>query len=204
MHGEASLEMKTRCRQETPMRLVNWLVITVSAAAVSLAGGAAAQGSETPACGGEVPSLLAVPPENDLAFALEAEGVQVYACSTSGTSLSWVFQAPQAALTEAGGRAAGTHYAGPTWESADGSKVVGAKLEAATPDPAAIPWLLLRAASHAGSGRMEDVTFVQRIRTSGGNAPQQGCDASHAGAIARVPYRAVYCFYRKGPGGANR
>ena len=186
------------------MRLVNWLVITASAAAVSMAGGAAEQGGETPPCGGELPRPLAVPPENDLAFALEAEGVQVYACAPSAASFSWAFQAPEATLTEAGGRAAGTHYAGPSWESTDGSKVVGAKLEAATPDPAAIPWLLLRAASHAGSGRMEDVTFVQRIRTSGGNAPHQGCDASHAGAVARVPYQAVYCFYRKGPAGAKR
>jgi hypothetical protein len=185
------------------MRLVNWLLIAASAAAVSLAGGAAEQGGEAAPCGGELPPPLAVPPENDLAFALEAEGVQVYACAPSAASFSWAFQAPQATLTEGGGRAAGTHYAGPTWESTDGSKVVGAKV-AATPDAAAIPWLLLRAASHAGRGRMEDVTFVQRIQTSGGNAPQLGCDAGHVGEIARVPYRAVYCFYRKGPGGANR
>ncbi len=98
------------------------------------------------------------------------------------------------------GPAAGAHYAGPTWESTDGSRVVGAKLEAATPDAAAIPCLLLRAASHAGSGRMEEVTFVQRIRTRGGNAPLHGCDATHAGAVARVPYRAVYCSNRKGVG----
>ncbi len=51
---------------------------------------------------------------------------------------------------------------------------------------------------------MEDVTFVQRIRTSGGNAPAEGCDASHVGDLARVPYRAVYCFYRKGSSGTSR
>jgi len=185
------------------MRLVNWLIITASAAAVSLAGGAAAKGGETPTRGRELPPPLAVPPGNELAFALEADGVQVYACAAGATSYSWAFKAPEASLTEAGGRAAGTHYAGPTWESTDGSKVVGAKLEAATPDAAAIPWLLLRAASHAGSGRMEDVTFVQRIQTSGGNAPAEGCDASHVGALARVPYRALYCFYRKASGGAS-
>jgi hypothetical protein len=77
---------------------------------------------------------------------------------------------------------------------------VAAKLEALPRDPAAIPWLLLRATSHGGSGRMGDVTFVQRIRTSGGNAPPTGCDAQHAGSVARVPYRALYCFYRGEPG----
>ncbi len=186
------------------MRFVNQLIITVSAAAMSLEGGAAEPGGDPPACGVELPPSLAVPPGTDLAFALEAEGVQVYACARGPGSYSWVFKAPEAALTEASGRAAGTHSAGPTWQSTDGSKVTGAKLEAATPDASAIPWLLLRADSHAGSGRMEDVTFVQRIRTSGGNAPAEGCDASHVGDLARVPYRAVYCFYRRGSSGTSR
>ena len=144
-----------------------------------------------------VPPSLAVPGGHRLAFVLEAEGAQIYTCAASGGSFAWVFQAPDAKLTEAGAPA-GTHYAGPTWEAPDGSKVVGAKVEAATPDAASIPWLLLRAASHSGSGRMGDVTFVQRIRTSGGNAPAQGCDANDVGKVVRVPYRATYCFYRKG------
>jgi hypothetical protein len=45
------------------------------------------------------------------------------------------------------------------------------------------------------------VTFVQRIGTSGGVAPAGRCSGSTVGALAQVPYRAVYCFYR--PGGAR-
>lgn len=179
------------------MRFVSLSIIAAAAASLSLGGAAEPIRAPSP-CGGELPPLLAVPAGNDLAFALEAEGVQVYACAAGAASFGWAFQAPEARLSEASGPAAGTHFAGPTWESTDGSRVVGAKLEAATPDAASIPWLLLRAASHAGSGRMAEVTFVQRIRTSGGSPPHQGCDADHAGAVARVPYRAVYCFYRKG------
>lgn len=179
------------------MRFVSLSVIAASAASLLLGSAAAEPARGTSPA--EVPPSLAVPAGNDLAFTLEAEGVQVYACAVSGASFDWAFQAPEARLSESG-LAAGTHYAGPTWESADGSKVVGAKVEAATPDAAAIPWLLLRAASHAGSGRMEAVTFVQRIQTWGGNAPRQACDATHAGEVARVPYRAAYRFYRKGVG----
>jgi uncharacterized protein DUF3455 len=167
-------------------------------ATILSSGSAAADPGRAPACGEEVPTALSVPRGNELSFAWEAEGVQVYACAANGASFAWTLERPEARLSEAGGRAAGTHYAGPTWESTDGSKVVGAKVEAATPDAAAIPWLLLRAASHAGSGRMEAVTFVQRVRTAGGNAPATGCDAGHAGATVRVPYRALYCFYRSG------
>jgi hypothetical protein len=39
------------------------------------------------------------------------------------------------------------------------------------------------------------VTFVQRVGTSGGNAPSGGCSEATVGAIARVPYRAVYRFH---------
>lgn len=176
------------------MRFLRLSLVAASAACLWTSS-ASAEPGPAPRCEREVPAQLAVPGGNQLAFALEAEGVQVYACTANGAAFGWAFQAPEATLSEAK-RAAGTHYAGPTWEATDGSKVVGAKLEGVTRDPTAIPWLLMRAASHAGSGRMGEVTFVQRVRTTGGNAPSGGCDAAHSGAVARVPYRALYCFYR--------
>jgi hypothetical protein len=148
-------------------------------------------------CPGNLPASLAAPAGHDLAFELSADGVQIYVCGGPPGAHAWAFQAPEAKLVDSRGQLAGTHHAGPTWEGVDGSKVVGAKVEGATPDPAAIPWLLLRAASNAGAGRMADVTFVQRIQTSGGLAPAAGCGSATAGAVARVPYRAAYCFYRK-------
>lgn len=161
---------------------------------------AVAADASASACSGTMPSGLATPAGNRLAFELRAEGVQIYSCaSSSGTSAdpAWTLQAPEATLVDERGQSAGTHRAGPTWESPDGSSVVGAKVQAATPDPAAIPWLLLRAASHgAGPGRMAEVTFVQRIKTSGGMAPSEACRPASAGTVVRVPYRAVYCFYR--------
>jgi hypothetical protein len=182
------------------MRLASLSVAAASTVAMSLGSGWGSGLAEPPgstsACGGSLPAGLAVPAGNDLAFEFQAEGVQVYACGGTSGAFAWAFQAPEAKLLGPGGQLAGSHYAGPTWESSDGSKVVAAKVDGATPDPAAIPWLLLRAASHAGSGRMAEVTFVQRVRTSGGNPPPGGCDAAHAGTVARVPYRAVYCFYR--------
>jgi len=150
-------------------------------------------------CTGRVPASLAAPAGHELAFELSAEGVQIYVCGASAGAQAWAFQAPEAKLVDSRGQPAGTHYAGPTWEGVYGSKVVGAKVESATPDPAAIPWLLLRASSNAGTGRMADVTFVQRIQTSGGMAPQGGCGTSNVGAVVRVPYRAVYCYYRRVP-----
>jgi hypothetical protein len=138
---------------------------------------------------------LAVPAGNKLRFFYDAVGVQIYGCSATATGFGWVFKFPEATLFDKHGLVAGTHYVGPTWESTDGSKVVGAKVAGFTADPTAIPELLLQAVSHTGDGRMSDVTYIQRLDTVGGLAPTSGCDAGHVGAEARVDYTATYFFY---------
>lgn len=153
-------------------------------------------------CPANTPASLAPAADQDLAFALAATGVQKYTCN--GTA--WVFVAPDAWLHPLHDldEVVGHHYAGPTWEYEDGSTVVAAKAAGALVDPASIPWLLLVAKSHnAIDGRMSNVTAIQRLSTSGGNAPATGCDADHAGATADVPYTATYFFYRTHDGNNN-
>jgi hypothetical protein len=90
----------------------------------------------------------------------------------------------------------GGHYAGPTWEANDGSKVVGEVVERANAaGPGAIPWLLLKARSNDGPGAFRTVTYVQRLETAGGVAPTEGCHQSAAGAERAVEYGATYTFY---------
>jgi hypothetical protein len=136
--------------------------------------------------------ILAVPTGNKVAFHVYAEGVQIY--GWNGTS--WAFVAPEAVLYADAGDdgAVGIHYAGPTWESVSGSKVVGTVLQRCTPDPDAIPWLLLRAVSSEGPGILHRLTYIQRVNTVGGLAPADPGD--FPGEIARVPYTAEYFFYR--------
>jgi hypothetical protein len=179
----------------TPWR--TFAVVIVAA----LAGAAAAAEPAAPAspCTAALPAAIAAPAGTALAFELGAAGVQIYVCSAAAGAPGWTLQAPEATLSGPGGEAAGTHGAGPTWTATDGSAVVGAKAGAASPDATAIPWLLLRVTSHAGLGRMAEVSFIQRVATSGGLAPPTGCDAGHAGATVRVPYRATYCFHRAAP-----
>lgn len=150
----------------------------------------------------DVPPELATPSGHELAFELFADGVQVYRCAeTTGSdgfrSPAWVLHAPEATLTTRHGVHAGRHGAGPTWEALDGSGVVATKIESAPSERGAIPWLLLRATSHPGpDGTLASITFVQRVATSGGNAPSSSCTRDTLGTTARVPYRGVYCFYR--------
>jgi hypothetical protein len=70
-------------------------------------------------------------------------------------------------------------------------------LERCTPDPAAIPWLLLGAVEPQGPGIFHQVTFIQRVNTEGGKAPTDA--GTVVGEVAYVPYTAEYFFYREHP-----
>ena len=131
------------------------------------------------------------------AFEAFAKGVQIYACKAANGGFAWTLKAPDAILSDAGGHPLGKHFAGPSWQAKDGSVVVGEMLNLSpSPDAGAIPWLVLHAKSHAGAGEMASVQYVVRTRTEGGQAPATGCDAAHAGGEVRVPYSAVYLFFR--------
>lgn len=139
--------------------------------------------------------ILRPPEGNKVFYRVFAEGVQIY--RWNGTS--WVFVAPEADLSanRGGTGVVGIHYAGPTWESLSGSKVVGAVDQRCNVDPADIQWLLLRAVSSEGPGIFADVTYIQRLNTSGGIAPTTA--GTTVGDIARVPYTTEYYFYRSHP-----
>jgi hypothetical protein len=143
----------------------------------------------------QLPAAIAAPGETTVAT-FHAEGAQLYECK-AGTDgkLAWVFREPIAALL-LDGKTIGRHYAGPTWEDADGSAVVGkaaGNAPGATPND--VPWLKLDVVNKHGSGILANVTTVQRINTHGG-AAQGTCDK--AGDFRSVPYSADYVFLRKG------
>ena len=117
------------------------------AAALLAALAAPATAAPPGACRSPLPAELSPPAGATVAFELVAEGVQIYACEAGSAGPAWTLKAPEAALAEPDGTPAGRHGAGPTWTAVDGSAVKGVKVAAATPDPSAIPWLLLRVES---------------------------------------------------------
>lgn len=149
-------------------------------------------------CPANTPPAIAPATDQDLAFVLNAQGVQRYQCVQSTTAFTWTFVAPDADLfAQHAHDFVLHHFAGPTWLYKDSSSVVAARLAGATVEPTAIPWLLLGVTSHGGApGRLSDITSIQRLVTTGGNAPATGCDADHVGAEADVLYTARYFFYR--------
>jgi hypothetical protein len=142
----------------------------------------------------DIPAKLAPPAGTKLVGKYAAKGVQIYTCAAKGMANEWTFKAPEAMLTDAHGKAFAKHYAGPTWEAADGSKIVGkAMANEPAPKAGAIPWLLLSIES-SGSGVLAGARFVQRVNTVGGVGPTGTCPT--AGAEQRVDYTADYIIYK--------
>jgi hypothetical protein len=142
------------------------------------------------------PDTLKPSADQDLAMVWMARGVQIYECRQKDGAYEWAFVAPEADLLDGKERRIGKHYAGPTWQAYDGSRVTGTVKERANaPDSDAIPWLLLTAKSEGGEGSLSKVTSIQRLNTYGGVAPKGGCTQAQAGKKERVDYRADYYFF---------
>lgn len=157
---------------------------------------------QSPGTAVQVPDKLKPGAYESLAMIVPAKGVQIYKCRASKDptgGYEWAFVAPEAELYDAGGNRIGRHYAGPHWESTDGSKIRGALKERAdAPATDAIPWLLLTAKSVGPEGSFSQITSVQRVNTVGGVAPKSGCSRAAAGTAARINYTAdYYLFTRK-------
>jgi len=170
------------------------LAMSFAAFAVACAGQPAVAQSPLPA---DLPAALAPPAGLSVYITALATGVQIYTCGKNAAGAwTWIFKAPEAALTDAQKKPLGKHYAGPTWEGLDGGKVVGAAQANASSPSGSIPWLLLDIKSREGSGGFAAAKNILRVATTGGTAPAQGCDEAHSGAENRVPYTATYLFLK--------
>ena len=158
----------------------------------------------------DVPTNLQVPAGNRLFRVAHAVGTQDYVCLSTG----WASPAygPQATLFDDENEQTLTHFLSPnpdesntprpTWQdSHDTSTIWANPIQGATytPDPSAIPWLLLRVVGRAegptGGDKMTGTTYIQRVNTTGGLRPTGACTE---GDKALVPYTADYYFYKAG------
>jgi hypothetical protein len=144
----------------------------------------------------EVPKQLEPPVGEQLLIQVHAKGDQVYTCKNDAEQFAWTLKAPDAQLFDKDGKLFGKHFAGPSWEANDGSRVTGkAVANSPSPDADSIPWLLVTVVTHDGSGLLSRVTSIQRVNTKGGKAPATGCDGSHVSSEVRVAYSADYRFF---------
>lgn len=162
----------------------------IGAGAAAVPAGASAPESQGASDQRHVPEAIRVLPGNRRIAVMPARGVQTYQC-TNGV---FTFVQPDAILKHHG-RAEVLHSRGPVWTDVfDGSSVTAAT-DGISPVPGAIPELRLKSTAHRGPGLLADVTFIQRLHTTGGAAPTGSCIE---GVTASVPYTADYAFWVAG------
>ncbi|MEP6942365.1 MAG: DUF3455 domain-containing protein [Betaproteobacteria bacterium] len=147
----------------------------------------------------DLPEPVRVPAGNRVAMKVVGTGDLTYECrakATDATAFEWAFVGPMAKLTDSANKEVGKYYAGPTWESMDGSKVTGKQVAVSPSAAGNIPMQLVKAEPAMGSGAMSGVTYIQRMNTKGGVAPSDACTSANAGAKKTVPYQAEYVFYK--------
>jgi hypothetical protein len=167
-------------------------------AAAAPAGGAGAPGAIAPPDLGWF-SHIKVPENHQAILQLAAHGAQVFRCEAQGDGhYAWAFRQPDAELRDMLGQPAGRHGASFSFESIDGSRLIGRVIEhdaaPAGPQAGALPWLLI-ATDSFGDGIFAGVDYVQRVNTLGG-LPPPSCIAAQDQQVLRVDFNADFVFYR--------
>ena len=145
-----------------------------------------------------LPEPVRVPAGQKLLMAATGVGEITYECREKkdlAGQHEWAFVGPVATLYSADRKPVGKYYAGPTWESNDGSKVTGKQLAVAPAGAGNIPLQFVKAEPAIGAGAMAGVSYIQRLNTKGGVAPAATCDAGAKGQRKTVAYEADYVFY---------
>lgn len=148
-----------------------------------------------------VPDAIKLGPEYTLILTVTGTGTQTYEAKPTKDDpkkFEWVLKAPAAELTESGtNKKVGKHYAGPTFEHNDGSKVVGKITgKAPAPNAADLDWVVADLTSTGGAGALAKAVKLQRVNTKGGKAPATA-EAADAGKEKVVPYSTTYKFFAK-------
>ena len=149
----------------------------------------------------KVADTVRVPAGNVVVLETTGVGVLNYECranvAASGEN-GWALAAPKADLIDRTGKTVGS-YGGPpaTWTHMDGSVVVGTQLALApTPGGNNLPTQLSKGTPGAAAGAMQNITFIQRLNTKGGQDISKACGAADIGDKVTIPYQADYIFWK--------
>ena len=144
---------------------------------------------------------IRVPAGNVVALETTGVGVLNYECRTNVAAtgqIGWTLVTPKADLIDRTGKSIGT-YTGPpaTWQHNDGSTVIGTQIAIApTIGSNNIAIQLSKGAPGMNGGAMQNVTYIQRVNTKGGQDITKACSAADVGDKLTLPYQADYIFWK--------
>lgn len=133
-------------------------------------------------------------------YGIGTQNYEAQADPVNPSQAKWVFIEPIANLYDAKGKLIILHSKGPLWQCiADGSTVTGSAIVSVPAEVPSqnIPQLLLSNKTNTGNGLFTNVNLIQRLDTKGGIAPTTPPTIAMIGTIIKVPYSALYNFYKK-------
>ena len=142
-----------------------------------------------------------VPAGNVAVLETTATGLLNYECKANPAAqgaIGWVLVSPQADLVDRTGKQV-AKYSGPpaTWTHMDGSSVVGTQVAFAPRlGSTNIAQQLSKGAPGTGAGVLQNVTYIQRIKTKGGQDLSKACAQNDVGDKLTLPYQADYIFWK--------
>jgi hypothetical protein len=141
---------------------------------------------------------IQVPPGNVVAPETTATGLLNYECKANVGSIGWVLVSTQAELVDRTGKQVVIHSGPPAiWTHIDGSNVMGLQVASAPRLGATnLDFQLLKGTPGAGPGVLQNVTYIQRIKTKGGQDLSKACAQTDSGDKLTLPYQADYIFWK--------
>ena len=144
---------------------------------------------------------IRVPTGNEVVLETTGVGVLNYECranvAATGT-IGWALASPKADLIDRTGKTVGS-YGGPpaTWTHMDGSTVVGTQV-VLSPVMGSnnIALQLSKGTPGMGAGVLQNVSYIQRINTKGGQDISMPCTQTEIGKKITLPYQADYIFWK--------
>jgi hypothetical protein len=147
-----------------------------------------------------LPEAIRVPAGHKAVLEAQGRGNLLYECQAvrrAPYEYAWLLRSPSIKLEDTYGRAI-MYYPGPRsrWVHDDGSQVLAREFVETAGDPQNLPLQRATAEPSAVRGALENVTYVQSVRTHGGMVTEKPCTAAGLGMRVSVPYEADYVFWR--------
>jgi hypothetical protein len=138
---------------------------------------------------------------NTVALETTASGLLHYECRANATTagtIGWALVRTEAELLDRTGKTVAKYTSPPdTWTHVDGSSVVGTQAALAPRVGATnLPQQLSTGASSATPGVLQNVSYIQRVKTKGGQDLSKSCTQIDIGDKLTTSYQADYIFWK--------
>lgn len=148
-----------------------------------------------------IPQPIRVPAGYEAVVDAQGRGNLVYECQAvkrSPYQYDWLLQSQALTLQDSRGQTI-TYYPGvrSRWIHSDGSAVSAREYVEVDAGAGKLPLMRASAEMSTGPGALDNVSYIQNLRTVGGVVTEKPCAGSSLGMRVSVPYESDFVFWRR-------